>query len=57
MTERWQVIFEVTLTFKEGESQSDALQRAKLLMGELFTDEGIAHYHVLQQPKVVIEFD
>ena len=55
--ERWQVIFEVTLDIKDEESQAMALQRAKLLMGTLFTDDGIAHYHILQQPKVVVEFD
>ena len=54
---RWQVIFEVTLDIKDGESKESALQRAKMLMGTLFTDDGIAHYHVLQLPKVVVEFD
>ncbi len=54
---RWQIIFEVTLDIKDDESHAMALQRAKLLMGTLITDEGIAHYHVLQQPKVVVEFD
>ena len=57
MPNRWQIIFEVTLDIKDGDNQMVALQRAKLLMGELITDEGIAHYHVLQQPKVVVEFD
>ena len=57
MTKRWQIIFEVTLDIKDDESQATALQRAKLLMGELISDGGIAHYHVLQQPKIVIEFD
>jgi len=50
---RWQVIFEITMDIKEGETPHEASQRAKLLMGTLITDEGIAHYHVLQQPKVV----
>ena len=54
---RWQVIFEVTLDIKDGESKESALQRAKMLMGTLFIDDGIAHYHVLQQPKIVVEFD
>ena len=56
--DRWQVIFEVTLDIKEGDKNpNDALRRAKLIMGELLTDEGFAHYHVLQQPKIVSEFD
>ncbi len=53
---RWQVIFEVTLNVKDGDSQLVALQRAKDAMGKLRGKE-IAHYHVLQQPKVVFEFD
>lgn len=57
MAERWQVIFEVTFDIKDDESHALALMRAKLLMGELLTDEGFAHYHVLQQPKIVVEFD
>ncbi len=54
---RRQVIFEITMNIKEGETPHEATQRAKLLMGTLISDEGIAHYHVLQQPKVVVEFD
>ncbi len=53
---RRQVIFEITMNIKEGETPHEATQRATLLMGTLISDEGIAHYHVLQQPKVVVEF-
>ncbi len=45
------------MNIKEGETPHEAAQRAKLLMGTLFIDDGIAHYHILQQPKVVVEFD
>ena len=54
---RWQVVFEVTLDKKPDESKDEALQRAKLLMETLIADDGIAHYHVLQRPEVVVEFD
>lgn len=56
MTKRWQVIFEVTLDIKGGDNQYVALERAKRAMDRIQGTE-VAHYHVLQQPKVVVEFD
>lgn len=53
---RWQVIFEVTLDIKEDDNEHVALARAKIAMEKIRGKE-LAHYHVLQQPKVVVEFD
>lgn len=57
MPNRWQLIFEITLDIKDGDNKNVVLDKVKLAMEKLITDKDIAHYHVLQQPKVVFEFD
>lgn len=55
MPDRWQVIVELTLDIQSGDNENTARERAKSALAELGSD--IAHYHILEKPKVVFEFD
>lgn len=56
MPNRWQVIVEVTLDIEDDDSEWSAVKRTKAALEKIRGKE-IAHYHILQQPKVVVEFD
>lgn len=62
MNKRWQVIVELTFDPFPTEPPHKALDRVKLSLDALLersptTGCPISHYHILQQPKIVAEFD
>ena len=55
--ERWQIIVELTTDIKEGENRHEALERVKKAL-EVIRGDGkeLAHYHIVQPPKVCEDF-
>jgi hypothetical protein len=54
--QRWQVIVELTSDIKPDESPMQGLMRVKDALDPVLGDT-IKHYHILQKPKIVEEFD
>ena len=58
MNKRWQIIAEITCDILPEENAGQALDRVKKQLERLLEPEtGLAHYHILQQPKECYEFD
>lgn len=59
MNKRWQVILEITFDpITKEEPPHEALERAKRSLDAMLEKSPtINHYHILQQPKYVHEFD